>query len=175
MKRMWSKNELKQQNNANAIELLGSGQVPSIKGDEIIENMSGYSFIPVEGTTFTDLDVLYAGACKNGNKLTLVMFMTFTYDGAGFRDVGSFKVPKEIYDKLTPYTLGGVATLDVRTLDLVKERQSIPSSAYGEIFKAGNNTITFSFAVPSGLTANATYAVRYEATFLLSENLAPQE
>lgn len=145
----------------------------NITGDSIIENMTGYSFVPVENS-YDDLNVIYAGACKNGNKLTLVMFMTFTYKLPAFKDVGIFVIPSDIYAKLYPYTLDNVATLDCRTLDLVKERQSIPSNAYGEIFKSSNNAITFSFAVPAGLTADATYAVRYEATFLLSENLVPE-
>ena len=49
MRRMFSKNQLEEQN----IELLGSGKVPSIKGDEIIENMEGYSFSRSNSEGFT--------------------------------------------------------------------------------------------------------------------------
>ena len=158
-----------------SLTLTGDLNADGVYANEIIENMEGYSFVPISEITYDDLNIIYAGVCKNGNKITFVMFMTFTYKGYAFRDVGTFIVPSDVYAKLYPYILQNVDTLDTRTLDLVKERQSIPSSAYGEIFKAGNNQVVFSFAVPSGLTVDATYSVRYEATFLLSDNLAPQE
>ena len=179
-KYLYNLNEIVEGNLDIAHDLTVGGDIEGegkITANEIVEKMSGYSFVPITAPaqTYPNLKVIYAGACKNGNKLTLVMFMSFTYDIARFLDVGKFIVPSDIYSKLYPYDLDSVAVLDVRSLDLITQRQSVPAKGYGEIFKAGNNEVVFSFATPSGLVASNTYIVRYEATFLLSENLAPQE
>ena len=175
MKRMWSKNELKQQNNANAIELLGSGQVPSIKGDEIIENMSGYSF-SIDESTGTTKDVLFAGVVKTGNKITFVISIDITKTSASTDMnplVGEFTIPEKIYNKLIPSQVGLYNFLDNRVLQAFSSNtSSVNSIAY--VVKSSSNVITF----VSGITncVNDTkYHLRYECTFLLSENLAPQE
>lgn len=150
----------------NAVDVEGA-----FTADEIAENMSGYSFT-APTVSFPDLNIIYAGVVKTGNKITFVIFCSFTYDTPRFLDIGTFNIPKSVYDKLYPYDLNDVATLDTRSLSAIKERQSVPIQIYGEIFKPSGSAITFSFATNSSMTASETYIVRYEATFLLSENLA---
>ena len=104
MRRMYSKNQLEEQ----SIELLRSGKVPSIKADEIIENMSGYSFNDIQ--TDHAWNPVYAGVVKNGNNLTFVVFGSITVDGTqtGNADICNFTLPNDVASKLYPYSIGGM-------------------------------------------------------------------
>ena len=167
MRRMYSENQLENQ----TLELLNSGKVPSIKSDSIIENMSGYSFTQLTPADF-EQNYIYAGACKNGNKLTLVLALTMKKtDNAApsSRALGSFTVPSDIYDKIYPFSIGGA--------DLVATGKTTASNNYNSntdcnywLQKSVNNTINFSLNANS-MTLNILYYVRLEITILLSENL----
>ena len=149
-------------------------------GDEIsakkpvVEVMTGYAFF--YGAAI--VTPIFASACKNGNKLTLVWFGTITPTAdVGHNDLidlGGFTIPSNVGIKLTPYSQGGISSmLDSKT-----------TSAYiGGVSKVPNESITLKdsnsavhlYTRPSlsqTMTANTTYILRYEVTFLLSENLA---
>ena len=165
---MFSKNQLEEQ----SIELLGSGKVPSIKGDEIIENMSGYSATlkEIENIEITDA---YAGAVKNGNKLTLVLSCSITPSTAitgGYKPIIEFNIPENIGVKLIP---AFSTTLDRKTLlgvGLGGSNVNIDS----QLIKTSNKKLTLQYSNLQTMVANTTYAARFECTFLLSDNLIPQ-
>ena len=163
-------NLLNAQTENDVIELLGSGDVPSIKADEIIENMSGYSATmkSVSGWTY---EKVFCGACKNGNKLTLVIAFNITKtdeDAPNTPYLIDFIVPNTIMAKLYPTLVGLNSVLDTKAIHafsalgdyvelplwLEKESNKLPLQLYC-----------------SNLALNTKYYARYETTFLLSEDI----
>ena len=161
--------------------LLASGDVEDIKADSIIENMTGYSFLPQAKTNITITNV-YVGAVKTGNKLTIVNFGKVNrsddvaYD---FIPVGKLIIPQEVANKLIPSTLGNLDTV------LIASKTSFFTSPGGATkdlnfvgskeTQGGNPCITSYIYGVNSLTANTEYQYRLEMTFLLSENLVPEE
>ena len=147
--------------------------------NSIIENMNGYTFavsqyLPSQ-ITFTPI---YASACKNGNKLTLVVFGTMVRTGTVSPGTGStvnFIIPASVGSKIYPYTIGSDSVVANKTteacVDIYNTDDKELSYAY---LKYGDTVLTL--FVPSGsynsLTLNSTYVVRFENTFLLSDNMA---
>lgn len=137
--------------------------------DEIVENMSGYSFTEL-ADQFTGI---YAGVCKNGNKITFVIYGKINIDVAiASLNIGRFNVPQEIYSKL----YGGVVGED----DYIDTKQVYLSVNYATgvnkpaiMYKADNDTrrLDVNIYSLSDLSLNTDYYVRYEVTFLLSDNL----
>lgn len=149
----------------------------NITGASIIENMSGYDFSENAITNITS-NVIYAGAVKNGNKLTVVLFGEITRTGEV--DVGYinsayvFIVPNAVANKLYPNTIGGVGDVlsDV-------EVSFIPEDNYTQfvkvpclVFKYSSQIVPNFYNVNTLLTLNKKYTFRFEQTFLLSDNLA---
>ena len=175
MKRMWSKNELK---NITS-EQLASGQVPLIKGGEIIENMSGYSFELGQTTEDVEITGVYAGIVKNGNKLSWVLFLkikrlqTITSQRPF---LGEFNIPSNILDKLVPTTLFGENLLLGETISATNESNT--SSANLLLIGVKSSTgfkLHLGVGSMSNLSENVNYLLRIERTFMLSENLIPSE
>ena len=84
-------------NIANIGDIATTGK---ISGGEIVELMSGYSFSVSSQTE--ELSIIYASAVKNGNKLTLVVFGSYTRrteDPQINPFLGEFVVPSEIAAK----------------------------------------------------------------------------
>lgn len=162
-------NLLNAQTEDDVIGLLGSGDVPSIKGDEIIENMSGYSFYLPPNTDWTK-NIAYAGVVKNGNKITFVVCgnvsKTANAGSPDFISLGKFTIPSSIADKLFP--ISGTI-IDYRFQDwFVSLGDSLNVRVYTE--KDTSTSINMiAFANP---TLDKVYNFRYELTFLLSDNLA---
>ena len=185
---MYSLNELKkliQDSPEQVVEALAGQNISpanisasgSISGDEIIENMSGYSFsMPYDGESYT-INIPYAGVVKTGNKITFAIALEFTRISDSIDNYwpqfGRFAIPEEIYNKLFP-SLSNI--LDTKSLVLLSSASDTnPPSLYGRVTKhASLHEINFVLAQPQNLTKDTTYFTRYEATFLLSENLAPQ-
>ena len=143
-----------------------------ITANSIIENMSGYSGEGFEDT-LTDLNVIYAGCVKTGNKITFSLFFSFTYDSGKFKDIFRFNIPSSVGALIYPYTLGGEPLASELSVPVIKARNEIPVNCYGEIYKPANDRLIFSLSTSNAtLEANATYLCRMECTFLLSENLA---
>ena len=142
--------------------------------DSIIENMSGYSF-SVDAATDLTKEVVYAGACKNGNKITFVVFMKLTKTGAGaptYTKLGAFTIPWQVGQKLYPYNLGGaINILDSKRITYYKSDASgIDKTAAA--YKRNDSLFEVYGYGLADLDLNTDYVVRYEVTFLLSDNLA---
>lgn len=147
-----------------------------ITGGEIVENMSGYSFTKASDTTSNTFSYVYAGAVKNGNKLTLVLAFNVTKLASAASGLcGDFSIPTSIMSKLYPVSISGNSYLargKVQGSDQSNYLSfyEIPFSCY----KSGSTEIRFTFN-NNNIPANATAYIRIEMTFLLSENLVPQE
>ena len=83
--------------------------------DSIIENMNGYQIINVA----SEINLIYGGACKNGNKITFVLFGDLyaeTLPSTGFWRICAFKIPTEVGQKLFPYSQSGFDNLLNKTI-----------------------------------------------------------
>ena len=179
MKRMWSKNEL---NKITAL-LLASGTLASISadeinageihGDEIIENMSGYSASMREITGIT-LENVYCGIVKNGNKLTIVhaFNITRTDNDAESGWFAYYYLPSAIMSKLYPTQIGTYDWLSVQEAHAFSNELSSVKVNIGLLKSTDNLTC---FITTDNLVLNTKYYVRIEYTFLLSDNLISQE
>lgn len=147
----------------------------TITGAEIVEKMSGYSFVKGASSNIT-YEYVYCGAVKNGNKLTLVwaLKITRTDESATSANLGHFLIPKAVADKLYPVQFGAYPFLDNRKMGVFSS-QTNAVDVYGYIEKL--NTTWIRAVLPSlgTLTLNTAYYVRYEATFLLNDTLVPEE
>lgn len=147
-----------------------------ITGAEIIENMTGYTVNVL--TSDMNWTPIYLGVCKNGNKLTFVIFGKFTYVSGIDNDsrILYFNCPSDIVNKLYPYSLSGRDNiLDAHTLELTQGIVS-SKSIYVECDKSQTGLdIILRQLNNSSLVLNDEYLFRYEVTFLLSENLYNQE
>lgn len=144
----------------------------NITANSIIENMEGYSFVAgrVTGYSYTNN---YAGAVKNGNKLTFVISLSLTKTSSATDNnprIGSFIIPSAIGDKLISYVVGNYNYLDNRVIQLFASDSSYLTKA-GYIVKQTNTRINF-VVNTSSLVVDTAYHLRYEATFLLNDNLA---
>lgn len=140
----------------------------------IVEDMTGYSYVSDSNIATP----IYVSACKNGNKLTIVWFGTITpdvdYTHNDGVSLGYLTIPAGVWNKLYPYTQASYSNmLDIKTT----------SAYYGVVLKVPNESYTLKASnymlnlitrptIDKVLTAGTTYFIRYEATFLLSENLA---
>ena len=138
----------------------------NLTADSIIENMVGYSFESNDG----EVTVTYAGAVKNGNKLTFAICGTLKKTAHTYQnELGVFGVPASIASKL----YGGFideAYLDVKPLYLAKTL-TLGDSKPILMYKSGTTLICNVYAVDD-LDLNTDYFFRYEVTFLLSDNMA---
>ena len=145
----------------------------SVHANEIVENMEGYSF-SIDTSVGTTKDVLFAGVVKTGNKITFVISIdiTKTTESTDMNPlVGQFTLPEEIYNKLIPSQVGAYNFLDNRILEAFSSNTSaVNSTAY--VVKSPSNRITFVCGI-SNFVNDTKYHLRYECTFLLSDNLVP--
>lgn len=144
----------------------------AITGDSIIENMTGYSFVPNQNDIAWN--PVYAGIVKNGNKLTYVIFGSITVDGTqtGNADIGTFVIPNDINAKLYPYSAGGLQdVLDNFVLTMQNTLYDYNSIGCAIIKASSGFTIRFGKVQEIGI---GTSFFRVEGTFLLSENLVPE-
>ena len=146
----------------------------TVTGNEIIEKMVGYSFTKVNANQ----NIVYAGASKTGNKLTLVVFETYTSDGTDNDiQIGYFDIPSAIGSNLYPYTVGLVDyVLNQQSIALFDDnsQSSEAKMAKLEVLKGSNTRLFFNLRRLSNasLENGHTYVLRAEVTFLLSANLA---
>ena len=167
------------------LNVTGNVSGDNITGNSIIENMEGYGFLVQQTGIPTNLNVniVYAGAVKNGNKLTLVLFGKLTRTGtlsSSYIDFGlAFIVPKDsVGNKIYPYSVG--------SLEAICDNKIIPFfSGYSTYTNrpilmqkqdlGGTNIsrLWLNIYALDTLTENTETNFRYEATFLLSDNMAP--
>lgn len=139
-----------------------------ISGGEIVENMSGYS-----GSIETDFDGVYMGIVKNGNKLTLVACAEITPAEtlpATLKEFARFVIPASIGAKLYDRTIGAFSyALDVQQVIALSSIQDV--NLMGYIEKTSGTSLKIYLKGCENLVATRKYFIRYEATFLLSDNL----
>ena len=146
-----------------------------IAGDSIIENMRGYAF---EANTKTNLSIshIYSSVVKNGNKLTIVDFVSLTRLGTiqdNFAQLGFFTLPLSVANKLYPYTIGGnTGVLDYRRINAYKKSSASALEVSCYIQKASSVYLPITLTGLNSMDENEEYVIRIEATFLLSDNLA---
>ena len=146
----------------------------AITGNSIVETMTGYTYSPSTKANIT-ITPDFVGAVKNGNKLTVVWFGTLNRSDTvadGWTMIGALNVPVSVAEKLVPHSIVGMAnSLDDRVINAYNT-QTANIALNGHIVKAGTNSLQFVLFNVNTLELNKDYAVRYEATFLLGDNLA---
>lgn len=146
-----------------------------VTGDEVVEKMgAGYGFTKESDSPTISYSWIYAGIVKNGNKLTSVVALNFEKLADANADVGfgNFILPAEIRAKLYPSNIGGYSFLDVKKASaIVNQSNSIEILTY-TTKNATGMAIGMSASQFNSLTTGATYYLRLEETFLLSDNLA---
>lgn len=157
-------------NDAEVAKLAGAAFTGAITSPSIIEDMVGYSFFKQTPTTFTE-DIAYAGAVKNGNKLTLAVAMTITttVNSTGFQSIGYFKIPAEIMAKVQPIPAFGTNYVDVKLLGAAESVLNYTQVSF--LTSKGSEQLYMAIHHPL-VPAGKTLFLRYELTILLSENLA---
>lgn len=142
--------------------------------NSIIENMgSDYGIELIAENKYFQTN--YAGAVKNGNKLTLVLAGTFTRTTETPANIAPcyFLIPKNVGDKLFSNSLGALDNKQVLFMDSTTSGVS----KFSRITKASSATpdiarLLVTFYGVNSLTIGTPYEFRYEVTFLLSDNLA---
>lgn len=157
------------------VNISGTLNATKVTGDEIVENMTGYSFSSSETANF-DKETIFAGAVKNNNKLTLVYFAKLTkrsgYSSGYLLDACRFILPLSVANKLYPTTIAGIDLLDVKTIPACKSlTENVALTGYAQKSTLLPQVI-FAFYGANNLEVDVDYFVRLEVTFLLSDNLA---
>lgn len=166
----YSKNQIDTLLSAKA-SLSGANFIGAITSPSIIETMSGYSFTKATPTNVT-LSYIYVGAVKTGNKLTLVCSVEITRTGdvtGGSFTVGSFSIPAEVGQKLYPTTSNWLKIDKIYAGKNYYEGIDLPLLM---IKNSDTGISAVAYNVNSLMVLNQKYYLRYEATFLLSDNLA---
>ena len=139
----------------------------NLTADSIIENMTGYSFVP----SWTGIRWAYVGCVKNGNKLTIALAGQFNGTEAvnayGTKILGQFYIPAEVGNKLYPIQTGGHLTY-LKVNAFSSFYNSISFNVYAskpQPYQLGINLATID-AIPADYTGE----FRIEITFLLSDN-----
>ena len=145
----------------------------NITGASIIENMGvAYYYVPTDVSSYGTKVIKYAGAVKNGNKITFVVFVSYTPTEAHGRiSLGQFSIPNAVGNKLIPYTfVGSSNVVDGKNIGGLLSGGTIVD-VLGLVLKNSTSNIEF-FIYDTPLTLNTEYLLRYEVTFLLSDSLA---
>lgn len=156
----------------------GTLDATKVTGDEIVEKMgSGYSIYKAEKTNINH-EIVYAGAVKNGNKLTLVLFSKITRTGDVANDFFApcyFYIPKAIADKIYPTTLGSLQNAVASKQVTLYSAPNVSVTTNGVILKVQQGNLyalqTYIYNLHN-LVIDTEYQYRIELTFLLSDNLA---
>lgn len=143
----------------------------TITANEILENMSGYTF--TKGTTANiTYEFNYAGVVKTGNKITFAVACSVTRtDDVGNNSftLGSFSIPLAISNKLYPQ-IGSSVLCGVQIYLYASYNSGITLPV--SFIKWSNINIPVNVYEAQTMTLNQKYYLRFEATFLLSDNLA---
>lgn len=139
-----------------------------ITGAEIVENMTGYNFY--EGSALPEgVDIVFAGAVKNGNKITFAVAMAVLLTEALNTSVliGGFNMPQEVSDKIIPSFSNYV---DIKDIQFASSGTST-IGVKARFIKASSTTIQLNLRMEN-FVAGTQYYGRYECTFLLCDNMA---
>lgn len=152
--------------------LSGANFSGPITSPSIIQNMNGFSFEPND---IPEISYIYAGVCQNGNKLTFVLFGTYTKPSENppvNPKLGTFIVPSDIGAKLYPYNSYYLNDIQIVYSKGPSETKVVLPGAV--IKRTATSVEIGAYSVHgSSLTAETPYLFRIELTFLLSDNLVP--
>ena len=148
----------------------------SVSGDftasSIVETMNGYSWAAEPSLASRGVTLNYVGVVKTGNKITFAVAGEYAVDDDTSPSwnlfIGRFTVPADILNKLE--IMVGTAVDGRECLMFSAEDQFVAKPI--NLDKLSPTLQLVLRNMSSGFTAGETYAFRYEATFLLSENLA---
>ena len=145
-----------------------------VTGDEIVEKMSGYAMAKLNTEYFNTLNITYAGAVKNGNKVTFavagIMNIKETLLNIGGRNFIKITIPISVGSKLYPTTLANIDyVLSFGIINLAVNQNTYVQGHY-RVTKASNSEIGL-WILTNGMSINTDYYFRWEETFLLSDNL----
>lgn len=162
---------------AQKANLTGANFTGAITASEITENMSGYSGSITAKANLVNTPI-YAGVVKNGNKITIVYFSSLTRTGtiSDFILLFNFNIPATVGSRLYPFTISGTSKyLDFKSVGLIKKSNGTILPVNLGIYKSSDTQINVFGQSGSldSMEANEEYYIRYEATFLLSDSVAP--
>lgn len=154
------------------VNIDGTLNATKVTGNEIVENMSGYSFTM---PTTSGVEIIYASIVKNGNKLTMVIFGAITptsninVDTA--TELGTFNLVDEVKSKIFWYQSGDLTYVTAE--GQVPLTYSVANSINGQFYFRVNGQGNENVRVynKAQLNAGTTYHFRIEQTFLLSDNM----
>ena len=142
-----------------------------ITGGEIVEKMTGYSFIP-DASLDAGFTINYAGVVKNGNKLTFALAITAYFEtapGNTGKNIGEFSIPTALFNKLVGIDFSGYTYLDIRNIQFAYSS----AASVQNIMRCMKREATVQFNLRcDNFSAHTTYYGRVEVTFLLSDSLA---
>lgn len=137
----------------------------------IIETMSGYTSSVTPTDTDKAVNPIYIGVCKNGNKLTFVVFASVTKLTTGAHSINfSFGIPSSVGEKLIPFNIGGAYYLDYRVISCVQKSDWRIVTTNLDVTKSSNTAMNFAIYDTNFVENEETY-IRIEQTFLLSDNM----
>jgi len=139
----------------------------------VVEVMTGYNFTKLT-QQYGNLNISYAGAVKNGNKLTLALAGTYekTSDGDN-ENIGYFSIPTSVAAKMFPFHINDIGdVLEFKVINFVDTSNATILGPAIRLIKNQYGSLFIYVQSVTGLTTGHTYYFRYEVTFLLSDNLA---
>lgn len=155
----------------DVLEIDGTVNATKITGDEIVENMSGYT-ASMGSKTGWSLEKVYIGACKNGNKVTFVVALNITKtdnDAGQNFTLATINIPSSIGSKLYSTQVGAYTFLDNKKIPAF---DSFISSTDVYVYVRKESDTELQFRLGTGtFTTDIKYYLRYEVTFLLSDDL----
>lgn len=144
----------------------------------VVELMNGYSVVKETAATNHTFDWRYIGVCKNANKLTIAGSLSISMVAAvsGTTDIRLMRVnlPSAIANKLIPYAQGTFSNMLAQIKCVCSDSVDSISTFLSNVNVRKNTStqLTFNLFPNQTLAADHTYNLRFEVTFLLSENLA---
>lgn len=145
---------------------------PSVTGNSIVETMTGYAFTAGSPSNY-DLEIVYDGIVKNGNKLTLALAINLTKRSGALNygvGLGVFSIPNTVGTKLYPTLISGVNFLDVKELCAWSDYATNVKVVLG-VKKPDNVRIFLELQSAGNMVQDTKYYIRTEVTFLLSDPL----
>ena len=162
------------------IILTKGGKTITIENDSDITEVGDINNLEIEGLqaelyTIENLTIenIYTSACKNGDKITIVSALNLTrLDTLGINAwVANIKLPSYIMEKLFPTNIGAYDCLAFNVINSINTDLTIvPLNTM--VFKGDNNIqLILQQSTIDNLVLNKKTYVRFELTFLLSDNL----
>lgn len=155
------------------VNIDGNLNATKVTGNEIVENMNGYSFTK---PSTSGVEIIYASIVKNGNKLTMVLFGAITptsiINPDTSTELGTFNLEESVKPKIVWYTSGSLSyiTAEGKVPLTYSVANSIDGQFYFRVDPQGNEVVKV--YNKDQLNAGTTYHFRIEQTFLLSDNMA---